>query len=371
MAQSTRLTILLSPEDEQYWQAAADEAQETLGRFLRERVRRALAEHEQAQGAARQIPVAPDPVTQPVQITLPEPLYQQLALAAERLGYDSLAALVRVILAQDTHPWARLAHSLGLRSGAALQQAVLRGAVALVALPPVPLATLVALLQQLLATGQWPAVPTAQQSLAQLLQAVASALPAAAGSPERQEPPGAGTRCHADTATLRLEWLPFAHPTAPTMPLPFTPADYGGKFAGFLRALRVAWGGAAPPDITVTRPESLGDSAEEVLQSLSLWAETGCGLAIAQPAALREHREHTPAYTARELLLAGLDSGAKPAEGSPPEWYFQVAYPSSLGTSYTDLMASLSLLAERRVRLLVAQPQPGCLSFSVLLEELL
>lgn len=361
MGNSTRLTILLPLEGARYWQTVAAATRRSVGQQLRICVEQVLTEHGGGVEAARRIPAAAPPVCQ-VQITLSQRSYQQLVLAAERLGYSQLADLVRVILAQESDPWTQLAHSLGFRNGAAAQQAILRGEAVLVALPDAELPLLGAVLQQFLATGQWPTAVSEQQALAQLLQSLAAAV----GAAHQGAQPSATSlvRRHADAATVRLEWQPFAQLVAPPLILPFTACDYAGKFAGLLHALRAAQEEAASPDVQVTRPEVLGDSVGELLQSLSLWAETGCGLTLAHTAAVRDH---TPAYTARELLVGALDSGGVPSGGHAPEWYFQVPYPSVLGTNYDDLQASLSLLAARRIRLLVAQPQPGSMALATLL----
>lgn len=61
-----------------------------------------------------------------------------------------------------------------------------------------------------------------------------------------------------------------------------TPDGYEAKFAGFIRACEEAKAKSIP-NVIITQPQTLGDTYNEIIESLQRLADAGLALVIAAP----------------------------------------------------------------------------------------
>lgn len=307
--------------------------------------------------ASRVIPPFPPANSAPLYITLADHVAQRLTVIAQRLGYPALSGLIRTIIEQEANPYERTARRSGFAHGQALQDAIGSGeAVAFFLYQDErSLANVVSELVRNLRVQ--PFTTAEQQAMADLLDKVATAIRSVA----HRRP-----LVQADQPVTSRDierWASSEMPAGvtytrdgqhPTLVEPeFAPEDYIAKYWCLLSA--VASAGRLGTTARAFSPEVLGDSWVEVLQTLSLIAQTKGRLTLENPSA--DHHDPEPEHAAK---FAGLPRAIQ--ESRARGGTLLIAYPSVLGDDYEEILSSLAQIATGEGTLAVGRPQPGAYS---------
>jgi hypothetical protein len=130
----------------------------------------------------------------------------------------------------------------------------------------------------------------------------------------------------------------------------FAPEDYLGKYWCLLTEITRA--GRLREGAVVFSPEVLGDNWEEIVQTLSLIAQTKGVLSVANPS------PHSANPTPIEFV--GLHEAIEQSRAQ--DVALRIKFPCVLGHDLGEILTSLSEIALGGASLVVLRPQPGAFS---------